>query len=310
MFMHHPPSIASVAVGTSVSPFLRQPAVRQILGRRIVRWVPSFCLGILMGVWAGGVSAQTAPSVPLENRSQAEQIVADNHASPEILQILAQIDAAATEADLAGVMGFYSPNFRTTDGLTYDRLEQVLTELWERYPNLTYQTQLNSWEADGMAIVVETTTTITGSQTNNDRPQTLTSTITSRQRFENLLIVEQEILAEQTQVAIGNNPPVVEVLLPEQVSIGQPFEFDAIVQEPLGNRLLLGAAIDERVQPEGYFASVPVSLEVLSSGGLFKVGRAPATSDSHWVSAVLIREDGITTVTQRLQIVRPGAIGQ
>ncbi|WP_416671015.1 nuclear transport factor 2 family protein [Egbenema bharatensis] len=268
-----------------------------------LRWVPSVLLGLMVS-WAGGVSAQVAPGVPGDRLEMAQS--ADGTAPAEIVETLTQIDAAANQADLETVLRFYSPNFRTSDGLTYENLEQNLAELWERYPNLTYQTQLNSWEADGLAIVIETTTTITGSQSNADRPQTLNSTITSRQRLENSLIVEQEILSEQTQVMIGDSPPVVEVLLPEQVSIGQTFEFDAIVQEPLGNRLLLGAAIDERVQSEGYFAAVPISLEVLSSGGLFKLGRAPAAPDSHWISAVLIREDGITTVTQRLRIVRPG----
>jgi hypothetical protein len=270
-----------------------------------MRWIPSVLLGLMVS-WAGEVAARPSFSTPTLNQSQIAQ-GSDNPAPPEILETLTQIDAAANQADLATVMGFYSPNFRTTDGLTYEVLERTLTELWERYPALTYQTQLNSWEADGLATVIETTTTITGSQSNADRPQTLSSTITSRQRFENSLIVEQEVLSEQTQVMIGDSPPVVEVLLPEQVSIGQSFEFDAIVQEPLGNRLLLGAAIDERVQSESYFAEVPISLEVLSSGGLFKVGRAPATTDSHWISAVLVREDGITTVTQRLRIVRPGS---
>ncbi|PSB11163.1 hypothetical protein C7B76_23545 [filamentous cyanobacterium CCP2] len=300
MFMHHPNSIDRAAVGSSVSWLLCKSAVRGIC-----RWVPSFLLGMMIS-WAGGVSAQTSLPAPAPDQSPTNGVPENHTAPPEIVETLAQIDAAASQADLATVMGFYSPNFRTLDGLNYAQLEQTLTELWARYPALTYQTQLNSWEADGMAIVVETTTTISGTQSDGDRPQTLNSTITSRQRFENSLIVEQEILSEQTQLAIGNSPPVVEVLLPEQVAIGQTYEFDAIVQEPLGNRLLLGAAIDERVQPDGYFSEVPIPLEVLSSGGLFKIGRAPATTDSHWISAVLIREDGITTVTQRLRIVRPG----
>jgi hypothetical protein len=304
--MHHPTSIASFSVGSAGSLLSRLHS--QSFARQTVRWVPSVLLGLMVS-WAGsvsaqGVSAQIAPAPPGDRLEMAQST--DDAAPAEIVETLTQIDAAANQADLATVLGFYSPNFRTADGITYENLEQNLAELWERYPGLTYQTQLNSWEADGLAIVVETTTTITGSQSNADRPQTLSSTITSRQRFENSLIVEQEILSEQTQVTIGDTAPVVEVLLPEEVLIGQTFEFDAIVQEPLGDRLLLGAAIDERVQADGYFAEVPISLEVLSSGGLFKLGRAPATPDSQWISAVLIREDGITTVTQRLRIVRPG----
>jgi hypothetical protein len=90
--------------------------------------------------------------------------------------------------------------------------------------------------------------------------------------------------------------------LPETVSIGRDFAFDAIVQEPLGDRLILGAAIEEPVGANAYVTSPQVNLELLSSGGLFKVGRAPALPDDRWLSAIIVREDGITAETRRLQV--------
>lgn len=200
-------------------------------------------------------------------------------------------------------MAFYSPTFTNSDGLTYATLEQTLKALWQRYPGLTYETKLNSWKTDGNAIEAETTTTVTGTQQDNGRTVKLSSTITSRQRFEGQKIVKQEILTEQSELAQGSSPPSVQVNLPDQVATGKPYEFDAIVTEPLGNRLLLGAALEEPVQAANYLSSTPVNLELLSAGGLFKLGDAANTPGNHWVSAVIIRDDGITTVTRRLHVV-------
>jgi hypothetical protein len=131
----------------------------------------------------------------------------------------------------------------------------------------------------------------------------LTATIASRQRFETNKIVQQEILSERSQVTLGATPPTVQVNLPDRVTIGRNYGFDAIVMEPLGDRLLLGAALEEKIEASGYLNAVPIELELLSSGGLFKVGRAPLLPENRWVSAVLIRDDGVTAVTQRMQVV-------
>lgn len=222
------------------------------------------------------------------------------------MQTLSTIDAAASQGDLAAVMNFYSPAFTSSDGLTYASLEAALTALWEAYPDLTYQTQLNSWRQEGDAIIAETTTTITGAKP-SDRNLKLDATLTSRQRFENNQIVSQEILTERSQISLGDNPPTIEVRLPTEVTAGEEFAFDAIVTEPLGDRLLLGTALEEPIDSNGYLNPTPIELELLSAGGLFKVGQAPVLPDSRWISAVIVREDGITAVTQRLRVVQRGA---
>lgn len=256
---------------------------------------PVFSLGLLG--WTGQVLAQ-APAVP------ANPTARPNPAAPALLtQTLTQIDAAASRGDLPSVMAFYAPQFTNSDGLNYTTFREALSKFWQRYPGMDYKTKVNSWKADGNAWVVETTTTITGSQETPDRPVNLTATITSRQRFEGQKIVQQEILAERSEVTLGEKPPAVKVNLPEQVTIGRNYAFDAIVTEPLGDRLLLGAALEEPITPGGYLNAVPIDLELLSSGGLFKIGRAPLIPEERWVSAVVIRNDGMTAVTQRMQVV-------
>lgn len=228
-------------------------------------------------------------------------------APPTLTQLLTQIDTAANQHNARSVMQFYSPNFTHSDGLTRQTMEKTLTQLWQRYPQLNYRTQLQSWKPEGRAIVAETVTNITGAQSQDNRNMTLNATIRSRQRIENNRVVRQDILWERSQLSAGVKPPTVEMRLPQQVTAGQPFNFDAIVQEPLGDDYLLGAVVEEPVNPNAYFNPSPVELELLPAGGLYKVGRAPAAGSNRWISAILVRGDGMTLITQRLQVVGAAA---
>lgn len=242
-------------------------------------------LGLAAG-WAQNVRAASPETAP-----------------PQLKATLAQIDAAANRQDIQSVMQFYNANFKNSDGLTRASMEQALAKLWEQYPQLTYRTELKDWQTQGNSIVAETVTYIMGNQQANGTPMKLESTVRSRQRFDNQTIVGQEILSERTQLTSGTNPPDVQVLLPEQVRIGQQFNFDVIVKQPLGDDLLLGTALEEPIKPELYTKPTNFELELLPAGGIFKQGKAPLKPENHWVSAVLVRGDGMTMITQRLQVV-------
>ncbi len=233
----------------------------------------------------------------------AEVVLRSGDTAPaELTQIVTQLDQAASREDRRGVMRLYSRSFTHSDGLTYRTLNDALNNFWNRFSNLNYRTVITGWQQDANGLVAETTTTVRGTQMLEGRVMNLTATIRSRQRYENGKIAQQEILAEQVRLTSGQNPPTVQILLPEQVSLGREFNFDAIVQEPLGDRLLLGAAVDAPVDPSQYIMPAPADLELLPAGGLFKIGRAPATPGSRWLSAVIVREDGITIETRRLRV--------
>ncbi|AFY31104.1 hypothetical protein [Calothrix sp. PCC 7507] len=234
---------------------------------------------------------------------QCAQASTPDNAPPELKNLLTQVDAAASQGDVKKVIEFYSPNFTHGDGLNRQTLEKSLTDLWKRYPQLRYSTQLQSWKTEGNAIVAETVTKITGLPSSNSNNLALNATIKSRQRVTGAKIVSQEILSERTLLTSGSKPPQVDIKLPEQVKVGQPYSFDAIVQEPLGDDFLLGTALEEPIQADKYLSPTSVDLELLTSGGLFKVGRAPSTPGNQWVSAVILRGNGMTMVTQRLQVV-------
>lgn len=260
------------------------------IAHRAVMLASSLLMGTTLWLGSSGLSAQAA---------------SPESAPAELTSILSGIDAATSERDVQAIMEYYSPTIVHSDGLTREDLERAITQFWFEYPEVSYQTELQSWEQSGDAIIANTQTTITGTRDVNGRTVTLEAVVASQQRYEDGQIVQQTILSEDSRVKTGANPPAIAVNLPEQVGLGQEFHFDVIVEEPLGDRLLLGSAMEEEVTPEGYFNSAPLELEALTAGGIFKVGEAPAMSDNRWVSAVLIRDDGIVTVSKRLQVGTP-----
>lgn len=274
----------------TIFPSLQRSA---ILSRR--RREPSLMLSVLLGVVLWGMTGVASSRVRAQEPPET--------APPELTTLIQGIEAAANRQDVAGVMAFYSQEFTTTDGLDRRSYEQVLTQLWQDYSNISYQTKLQSWQQDGSAIMATTVTEITGTQQFGGREFQLSSSITSQQRVENQKVVQQEVLAERNQLTSGEKPPTVTLSVPEQVKAGQEYSIDAIVEEPLGNEIMIGTAIEERVTPRAYLTDFPLELEFLASGGVFKLGTAPNTPGNNWISAILMRPGGITLVTQRLKIV-------
>jgi len=265
----------------------------------IQRLQPGMFLVALVLGWTG-----IAPERVMASHGQQHSSVLLSQASApaELLTLLRRIDAAANRENLEGVLQFYGPNFRHADGLTRQSWGQALMAFWKQYDQLRYQTQIQSWRRQGNGWVAETVTQITGTQKQPNRTLRLNATLTARQRIVGQQIVSQDVLSEKTQITAGTNPPNVEFNLPQQVNAGGTYSFDAIVKEPLGSSMLLGAALEETVAARGYLQTSPVKLEVLPAGGLFKVGQAPQRPVDQWISAVLIRSDGMTIVSQRLKV--------
>lgn len=259
-------------------------------------WLVSFpiALGLTIG-WQ-----RTQATIP----QQLAQAGTVQNAPADLKNLLTQVDAAASRGDVKGVLQFYSPSFTHGDGLNFQTLEKSLTSLWQRYPKLQYSTKLLSSKSEGNGIIAETETKITGLPSSNGNKLALNATIKSRQRIEGGKIVRQDVLTERTLLTSGSKPPQIDIKLPEQVRVGQKYNFDAIVQEPLGDDFLLGTALEESIQPDKFLNPTPVDLELLTSGGLFKTAQAPSTPGSQWVSAVILRGNGMTMVTQRLQVVK------
>lgn len=254
--------------------------------RRFTSSLPICALGMICG-WSLAKPATAAPP---------------STAPGELVQILDQIETASDAKDIETVLAVYGQSFATADGFTRAQFEQTLRDFWGQYSTLDYDIELVAWEPAAGGFTAETITRITGTQARSERELKLSAEVRSRQRFEGGQIVYQEVLTERSQLTSGSNPPSLNVILPEQAAPGAQYGFDAIVQEPLGNRSLLGAALDEGVTAEDFLTPRPLILENLSAGGLFKIGQATEQPDNRWVSAVIVREDGMTVETRRLRI--------
>jgi ketosteroid isomerase-like protein len=235
----------------------------------------------------------------MTNNAQGEKAAT---APEELTTVIADIEKAANNQDLNGVIGHYSKDFRNSDGLTTGELSKALTRMWKNYPQLKYTTEIESWSSSGNQLVAETLTTIRGIQNQDGRQGRLNSTIRSRQYFQGQKLVRQEILTEQSQLTSGDRPPQVKVVAPDSVTTGEKYNFDLIVDEPLGDQLLLGAVQEEKTAANLYLNSTSLELEQLAAGGIYKVATAPSVPESNWLSAILVRGDGMTIITHRVNI--------
>jgi hypothetical protein len=224
-----------------------------------------------------------------------------NISPTELKTTLSQLETAANQKAIDRVLNFYNTEFASSDGVRYSTLKSALESLWKSYPDLAYSTELLDWEQTPEGWMAHTRTTITGSNMEGGRKLKLNSTIESRQFFKDQKLLRQEVIAERTILTTGDKPPEVDVNIPNTVKVGKDFDFDIIVKEPLRNDLLAGAAIAEKVEGDRYLDPSAIDLELLQAGGLFKRMKAPATPEAGWISAILIRGDGITLITQRIR---------
>lgn len=239
-------------------------------------------------------SVRLKPSAPTQPKA----------APRALMDKLAEVDLVANQKDLPKLMRFYSNNFVNGDGLNREALKQVIAAFWQDYPSLTYKTQLVAWKQDAQGgYITETKTTITGTQSIDQGSVQLESTLHARQHWVGAQITKQEILAEHSQLKSGSKPPQIKVNLPQEVAVGEKFDFDVIVADPLGDHPLLGLAVEEPVNLQNYMKQPPLKLELLPAGGLFKVGTAADKPTSEWISAILVQDGGMTIISHRLNVV-------
>jgi len=236
---------------------------------------------------------------------------------PGLASAIAAFDQAASNRDLDTVMKNYADNFVHGDGLNKQKLRESLETLWQRYKQIQYRTEVTKFEVKGENYTVHTKTQIKGTQGEGESKFELIANLQSTQIYHNKSdgknngwqVIRQDIVAEKSVLTSGEKPPSVELRIPDSIGIGRQYALDAIVLEPLGASLLLGAAIDETVNPANYVKDATIDLEALKSGGIFKIGQAPYSEGDRWISVVLVRENGVSITSQRLRVSKD-AIGK
>jgi hypothetical protein len=241
--------------------------------------------------------------LPITDAASPAGLMAAAPTPKALTDLLTKIDRAANSRQLPALLENFAPSY-TVDGMSRSAWQQQITSLWQRYPNLRYQTIVQSWKPEGNGFSVETLTTITGSQTQSGKTSNITAKLLSRQRIANGKVVQQQILSERVQSTTGNKPPTVEMTMPDKLRAGEEYSIDAIVQEPLNDDVMMGALSEQLVDGSGYAKPTPYKLELLSTGGLFKNTRAPNKAGDYWLSAIFVRSDGMTIITRRIHVSR------
>lgn len=247
--------------------------------------------------------------------------------------LVTALDSALNAKNIGAISDLLTSDYVHDDGYNRGTLAKSLQRLWKQYPNLTYKTEIVRSDMKGENETIETLTTIDGHRNNSSgQVWKITGTIRSQQIVQANRIRSQSILSEQTQITIGEKPPTVIVNLPNTVTVGKAYKYEAVIQEPINDDLLMGTVFDNLVSPalltqnqlqlqlpsiaellSGRTRKTPtpansaqiVKLSRLPSGGFFKVGTASKVPETRWISAVLARHDGgITITTHRLRTVR------
>ncbi|MGC1396755.1 MAG: hypothetical protein WA828_21040, partial [Coleofasciculaceae cyanobacterium] len=119
------PVISSQSVNKLTSVGAAPPCLPKDRGFLQLKWSVILLTIALTAGWTKNAQAESPATAP-----------------PQLKATLAQIDAAANRRDVNSVMQFYAGNFKHSDGLTRQTMMQALTDLWKRYPQLTYRTEL------------------------------------------------------------------------------------------------------------------------------------------------------------------------
>lgn len=232
----------------------------------------------------------------------AQAAVKANNFPAGLFQAIATLDSAANRQDLAGVMKFYSDDFKHSDGMTKPMFQEILQKFWQTHRGIQYRTEIINIESKGEQYQVETMTKVTGTVNDFKLIANLSSIQTYQNKNGSWQILAQEVLTERTSLRSGDKPPTVELRLPDVIGIGRQYALDAIVIEPVGNSLLLGAVVEKKVNPANYLKDVTIPLQTLRTGGIFRIGQAPYREGDRWISVVLLRENGLAINTQRLKV--------
>ncbi len=221
--------------------------------------------------------------------------------SPE--SFFQSLAGAASQKQLPTVLSFYADSFQSQDGLDRQGLSGALEALWQQYPQVQFTSKVMSSQVKDGRTIAEVETRITGSGKRDGHQLQLEGRQISRYTLEQNRIVSETVLSEESRQITGEKPPTVTVQLPERILTGQQFGFDAIVEDPLGDDFLLGSISSSPVSPTGYLKPLLTQrLEALQAGGLFKQARAPQKPGQYWMTALIIRRDGMTSIARRLTV--------
>ena len=115
-------------------------------------------------------------------------------------------------------------------------------------------------------------------------------------------IVNKELMSEETIIQNGENPLEISINVPDTVLTGSNYDFDIIINKPIGNAIIAGALIPISQEQIDNQISPNINLAPLGGGGIFKSIKAPKSEGMQNFSAILAHPGGLISITKRIKV--------
>ncbi len=116
-------------------------------------------------------------------------------------------------------------------------------------------------------------------------------------------IIRQDLINEETVIQLGEKPLSISLNIPDTVLTGEVYDFDVILNKPLGNALVAGGLIPISDQQILNQKSPNIELIPLGGGGLFKSVKAPLKKGIQKWAAVVAHPNGLISITKMVRVV-------
>ncbi len=116
-------------------------------------------------------------------------------------------------------------------------------------------------------------------------------------------IIEKEVLDEQAIIQNSSSPLSISINVPSAVLTGTTYDFDIILNKPLGETMIVGGLIPITTEQIKRQISPPIELAPLGGGGLFKSVKAPLQPGVQNWAALIAHPKGLISITKMVRIV-------
>ena len=118
----------------------------------------------------------------------------------------------------------------------------------------------------------------------------------------NFKITGYRVLNEESILKSYDKDLEIQVNSPQKVSTGERYHFDLIIETPIDNSFITGEMIALKNSSSNKQLSIPFKMKPKLSGGLFKSITAPLQSGSQIISAIIVHQKGVFTVTKKIEV--------
>ena len=204
-----------------------------------------------------------------------------------------RLEMALNSGDSDDLIHLTSPDLTSTVQRRYDRFATD-------FPETRWRVEAMDPLDDGRSRL---RVAVSGSGTADGQNYRLEASQVLAVRIEAGVMVEEELLEEQSLLRSGTAELPITVQIPGAVLTGSRYDIDVIFDEPLGQAVAAGGLIQLTPEQRLEQRRPTIQLAPLGGGGLFKQVQAPQRSGIQSWAVMLVHPDGVITATQQVRVV-------